>query len=91
MNGTKLAFTPFSFPEGPVRVKKFSAEPGSVPVSFIDRDDLAVGVRAVDQGMARNAVSLVERGTLRRGILVDRGKIAGQSGDQSAFNWSSRA
>jgi hypothetical protein len=31
----KLALTPFSFPEGPVRVKKFSAEPGSVPLSFM--------------------------------------------------------
>ena len=75
VNGTKLTLTPFSFPEGPVRVKKFSAEPGSVPLSFIDRGDLAVGVRAVDQGVAGDTVGLVELRTLRRRVLVDLGEI----------------
>ncbi len=48
VNGTKLALTPFSFPDGPVRVKKFSAEPGSVPLSFITAMILRLGsVRSI--------------------------------------------
>ena len=35
VNGTKLMLTPFSFPEGPVRLKKLVDALGSVPVSFI--------------------------------------------------------
>ena len=48
VNGTKLTLTPFSLPDGPVRVKKFSAEAGSVPLSFITAVILRLGsVRSI--------------------------------------------
>ena len=48
VNGTKLTLTPFNFPDGPVRVKKFSAAVGSVPLSFITAVILRLGsVRSI--------------------------------------------
>ena len=48
VNGTKLMLTPFSFPEGPVRLKKLLAACGSVPAVAMNADYFRSGsVRSI--------------------------------------------
>ena len=77
VNGTKFTFTPFNFPDEPVRVKKLLEACGSVPALSMTAVTLRLRVGPVDQGVARHAIGLIELCATGRRGLIDRWEVGG--------------